>query len=91
MALQKLNYCNAIPKIRFQNIKKKSAQKYIFEHFLNFSESSMSIRNMLDYKLLVAEITIMVVVWIYYDLLNYNLGVNHDDFESVATGAYAWE
>lgn len=51
----------------------------------------MSIRNMLDYKLLVAEITIMVVVWIYYDLLNYNLGVNHDDFEGVATGAYAWE
>ena len=59
--------------------------------FFYVSASSMLIQNILDYKLLVAEITIMVVVWIYYDLLNYNLGVNHDDFESVATGAYAWE
>lgn len=79
------------PKYAFKIKNKKSAQKFISEHFFYFSESSMSIRNMLDYKLLVAEITIMVVVWIYYDLLNYNLGVNHDDFESVATGAYAWE
>lgn len=78
-------------KYAFKIKNKKSARKRISEHFFYVSESSMLIQNMLDYKLLVAEITIMVVVWIYYDLLNYNLWVNHDDFESMATRADAWE